>query len=265
MKRILGVSADAAGKLARVLLAAVLACGLLLLAAPAWAEEPGEQGQLEAGEPNAVATDGADGQGALLPPGTADESAEGVEVDLDTPDSEGAVPDAVEQGAQLPAAEGDAAPAPAPEDTLALTPLAADGLEPLATPIPQLQWARSYGGSNHDEFTSVTPTADGGFVAVGSSWSSDGDLSGNKGFENALIVKFDANGNKVWAKSYGGSDYDTFFSVIATSDGGYVAVGKSGSSNGDLPGNKGEDDAIIVKFDANGNKLWSRNYGGSKT
>jgi len=65
--------------------------------------------------------------------------------------------------------------------------------------------------------------------------------------------------------SYGGSSYDEFYSVAATPDGGYVAVGNSNST--DLEGltNKGDYDAIIVKFNKDGKVEWSKNYGGSNS
>jgi putative cell wall-binding protein len=125
-------------------------------------------------------------------------------------------------------------------------------------------WFKTYGGSKHDYLFSVAPALGGGFVAVGDSLSSDGDLSGNKGSNDFIITKFDENGNKVWLKNYGGSSSDLFRSITPTSDGSFVAVGYSFSSDGDLSGNNNETfDFIIAKFDANGEKVWLRNYGGS--
>jgi len=126
-------------------------------------------------------------------------------------------------------------------------------------------WIKNYGGSDGDYFNSVQETSDGGYVAVGFSQSSDGDLTENKGCYDFVIAKFDSDGNKVWIKNYGGSNYDYFHSVQETSDGGYVAVGFSQSSDGDLTRNKGENDFVIAKFDSNGNKVWIKNYGGSST
>jgi hypothetical protein len=44
-----------------------------------------------------------------------------------------------------------------------------------------LKWQKCYGGSEDDQLNSITPTADGGYVAAGYSESSDGDLTGNYG------------------------------------------------------------------------------------
>jgi hypothetical protein len=124
-------------------------------------------------------------------------------------------------------------------------------------------WFRNYGGSGEDQFYSVAPTLDGGFVAVGHSTSSDGDLSNNRGVTDFVIAKFDSNGDKVWIKNYGGSGWDSFSSVVPTPDGGFIVVGNSDSPDGDLPGNRGATDFVIAKFDSNGDKLWLKTYGGS--
>ena len=119
---------------------------------------------------------------------------------------------------------------------------------------------------DNDQFTSVQQTNDGGYIAVGTSNSKDGDFTGiNKGRTDAIIVKFDTNGNKLWAKSIGGSQGESFHSVQQTKDGGYVAVGRTSSNDGDFTGfNTKRSDAIMVKFDTNGNKLWVKTFGGSQ-
>ena len=126
-------------------------------------------------------------------------------------------------------------------------------------------WNKNFGGSSSDTFYSVSQTSDGGYIAVGKSNSTNGDLTNlNKGNYDGIIVKYDSSGNVVWNKNFGGSSPDNFISVQVTLDGGYIAVGGSSSNNGDLTGlNKGSDDAIIVKYDASGNVIWNKNFGGS--
>lgn len=131
-----------------------------------------------------------------------------------------------------------------------------------------------FGGSSFDYFRGVSLTKDGGCVAVGESWSYDGDMKGfSKGSDDAVLVKYDANGNVEWIKTFGGSFFDTFYDVKQTRDGGYIAVGCSNSLDGDMAGSAKavregntevpNHDAIIVKFDSKGNMEWFSDFGGS--
>jgi len=133
-------------------------------------------------------------------------------------------------------------------------------------------WKKNFGGSDYDVYNSVTATSDG-IVAVGYSNAgsfNNGDwtgYTGKGGVMDAIIVKYDNDGNVVWKKNFGGSDYDEYYSVTKVSD-GIVAVGSSSPNsfnNGDWTGitGKGLDDAIIVKYDNDGNVLWKKNLGSS--
>ena len=128
-------------------------------------------------------------------------------------------------------------------------------------------WKNNFGGSGYDVYNSVTTVSDG-IVAVGYSGGfGSGDLSGltGKGLNDAIIVKYDNNGDVVWKQNFGGSDRDHYGSVTTVSD-GIVAVGCSegGFGNGDLSGltGKGGQDAIIVKYDNSGTVVWKNNFGG---
>ncbi len=124
-------------------------------------------------------------------------------------------------------------------------------------------WKKNYGGTGDDRFQGIVKT-DGGYVAIGSSWSNNGDLQGmNKGGWDGIIVKFNETGDIIWNTNFGGSSSDYFLDIERTDD-GYIVVGYSPSNNGDLAGNnKGGNDAVIVKFDNNGEVIWNRNFGGS--
>ena len=65
--------------------------------------------------------------------------------------------------------------------------------------------------------------------------------------------------------SYGGKYLDDFYDIKETSDGGYIAVGRSNTEviTKYGTGNNGKYDASIVKFKSDGNVEWSRNFGGS--
>ena len=123
------------------------------------------------------------------------------------------------------------------------------------------QWVKDFGGSNYDTFNSVVETSDKGIVAVGFSNSTDAEFSA-KGDMDAIIIKYDSEGNKQWIKNFGGSKYDTFNSVIETSDKGIIAIGYSNSTDAGFT-NRGSEDAIIVKYDSEGNEQWIKNFGGA--
>lgn len=122
---------------------------------------------------------------------------------------------------------------------------------------------KNFGGSGTDIFYGITKTTTG-YVMVGSTASNDGQMSGlNKGGTDGIIIKTDFEGNLVWIKTFGGSGTDVFKSVHITNT-GYMVAGNSNSTNGDLSGkNKGGYDAVVVKYDYDGNIIWQENYGGT--
>ncbi len=104
-----------------------------------------------------------------------------------------------------------------------------------------MQWAKVYGGTNWDGAFSVQQTLDGGYIVAGYTNS-----FGAGGYD-PFLIKTDANGNVIWAKTYGGTGHDMFFHIQQTSDGGYIATGYTYSFGA------GSIDIILIKTDANGN------------
>jgi hypothetical protein len=81
---------------------------------------------------------------------------------------------------------------------------------------------------------------------------------------DSIIVKYDASGNMIWKKTYGGTQNDMFYECIIATDGGIVVSGASDSTDVDIAGlNKGGTDGIVVKYDTDGNIIWNQNFGGS--
>jgi len=126
-----------------------------------------------------------------------------------------------------------------------------------------LQWAKSLGGSNIDEASSVQQTTDGGYIIAGRTRSSNGDVSGQHGMDDGWLVKLDGAGTIEWQRCLGGSGTDYLRSVKQTADGGYVVAGGANSTNGDVHGGHGFTDAWVVKLDAGGDTLWTKCLGGS--
>jgi hypothetical protein len=126
------------------------------------------------------------------------------------------------------------------------------GCTPKETPPSQpIVWQKTFGGNGDDGAYSIQQTNDGGYIVVG--------YTSSFGVENwdIYVIKLDANGNKVWEKTFGGSGWDDAYSIQQTDDGGYIVAGVTYSFG------TGGYDVYIIKLDANGNKLWETTYGGS--
>lgn len=125
-----------------------------------------------------------------------------------------------------------------------------------------LVWQKSLGGLSYDYGHDIIQTTDGGFIAIGTCLSIDGDVTGNHGNYDFWVVKLDGSGEIVWQKSLGGSSLDQGLSIAQTTDGGYVVAGSSRSDDGDVSLNQGVDDCWIVKLDPSGNLSWEKSFGG---
>ena len=112
----------------------------------------------------------------------------------------------------------------------------------------ELIWQKALGGTKSDWIYAGTPTPDGGYVAVGTVVSTDGDVTNHNGQKDIWIVKLNANGELVWEKCLGGSFVEGGESIATTSDGGLVVAGYAYSTDGDLTENKGIQDIWVVKL-----------------
>jgi hypothetical protein len=128
------------------------------------------------------------------------------------------------------------------------------------------QWDKSFGGTNHDRLSCSRQTGDGGFILGG---SSNSGASGNRssaayGGYDLWLVKLDASGNKIWEKSFGGTNDDICQSIQQTQDGGYLVGGysASGPSGSKSASGYGSSDYWVIKLNGSGNKLWEKTFGG---
>lgn len=120
----------------------------------------------------------------------------------------------------------------------------------LAFPQTDTLWTRTAGGADDDYGYSVEECSDGGFIVAGST------ASFSVGSSDVYLIKYDAQGNVLWTKTYGGYNWESSTSVQQTSDGGYILGGTTTSFGA------GISDAWLLKTDASGDTLWTRTYGG---
>ena len=128
-----------------------------------------------------------------------------------------------------------------------------------------IQWHRCLGGSNGDGANDIKQTSDGGFILGATTYSNDGDVSGNHGAGDFWIVKTKRNGAVQWKKCFGGSSINSDYlcAIEQTLDGGYIAAGAVYSNDGNVVGNHGETDGWIIKLKKNGALQWQKCLGGS--
>ena len=131
---------------------------------------------------------------------------------------------------------------------------------------PPLQWATQYGGGNVDIPFTIKMTTDGGTIVGGYTDSKSGDVSPqpNRDFWDLWLVKLDKCGQIEWEKSLGGTGYESARDLVQTSDGGYLVLGETNSTDGGVvAGFGGTKDIWLLKFSSNGILEWQKRFGGS--
>jgi Beta-propeller repeat len=133
----------------------------------------------------------------------------------------------------------------------------------LAAPIATAadpEWTLQIGSRKYDYANGVATDASGNVYVVG---TTSGRLYGpaNKGESDAWVMKFDPAGNALWKRQPGTNDFDKALAVATDAAGDVFVVGQTKDSLGGV--NKGEHDAWVVKFDADGRSLWKRQPGSS--
>jgi hypothetical protein len=130
------------------------------------------------------------------------------------------------------------------------------GLTP--PPGPVIQQAQQLGTPGYDIPLSASTDPSGNVYIAG---GTTGSLAGsNAGLTDALIVKYDNQGNQLFAQQFGTSAYDTIYGIDTDNQGNsYVA----GVTEGNLGGPKQADalDTFVAKYDSNGNQQWIRQIG----
>jgi hypothetical protein len=122
-----------------------------------------------------------------------------------------------------------------------------------------LLWTQQIGTSGQDGCAGVSADGSGNVYISG---YTTGSLGGaNAGNYDAFISKYDASGALLWTKQIGTSSNDTSNSVSVDGSGNVYI---SGVTDGGLGGaSAGGQDAFLVKYDANGTLLWTRQAGTS--
>jgi len=133
----------------------------------------------------------------------------------------------------------------------------------------QLQWAKQAGGPWHDKAFGLTVDALGN-IYMGGFFSGEANFGGTMiygyGVTDAVLAKYDTDGNIIWVKKSGGTGDDEIKAIAIDNSGNiYISGGFEGTANfgGISKSSAGGIDAFIAKYDNNGTIIWAKTGGGS--
>lgn len=142
------------------------------------------------------------------------------------------------------------------------------------------QWAGAVSGKSYENIMSSCTDVSGNFYATGS-FQDTVDFDPGLGVNNLIadqnsdifILKLNANGNFVWAKSVKSNGWDRGNSIAVDVNGNIIVVGfYNGSADFDpglgtfsLTPVLGSQDAFILKLNSSGNFVWAQSLGGSNS
>jgi len=131
------------------------------------------------------------------------------------------------------------------------------------------QWVKQAGGSGDDQGWSIATDSEGNSYVTGSfsGTAAFGDTNlTSSGSTDIFVAKLDSDGNWLWAKQAGGTNYDCGFSIATDSSGNsYVTGYFAGTATfGDTElTSSGNNDIFVAKLDSGGNWLWVKQAGGT--
>lgn len=144
-------------------------------------------------------------------------------------------------------------------------------------PSGNFLWAKVFGGTGWDESRSIS-TDNAGNVYITGQFEGTADFDPGVGTMNLtaagnrdiFVQKLDPSGNFIWAKSFGGTDFDGGLSLSVDAAGNVYTTGYH-QGTADLDPSEGVDeyssagfkDIFIQKMDASGNFLWAKTFGGT--
>ncbi len=136
-----------------------------------------------------------------------------------------------------------------------------------------LSWMTYIGGTGSDELFGITLTSDSGVVITGRTSSADfpstpGSYQDTFALNyDAIVTRFDKDGNCLWSTFYGGANFDGAYQVI-TIDSAFVITGMTNST--DLPvlnatqtTSAGSYEAFLLMLNDSGQLMRATYYGGS--
>lgn len=128
-----------------------------------------------------------------------------------------------------------------------------------------LQWCKTYGEIEDDEFFTISITPSGNLLLSGAVDNEDllTDAALRHSNQDFWLLELSPDGSVIWEKKYGGSDSEQALDHLQDEEGNIYISGFAVSSDMDLDTNYGLKDIWVLKTDDQGNPLWKKSYGGS--
>jgi len=145
-------------------------------------------------------------------------------------------------------------------------------------------WGTYYGGASAEISGNATVDANGNIFLAGETQSAIGNIATSGAYQqtyggagsfhgDALLVKFDPNGQRLWATYYGGTGEETSDACFVDAQGNVYLTGITTNSNPAVHCTSGcfqsvfgggAYDGFLAAFDGGGNRLWATFIGGEK-
>ncbi len=137
-------------------------------------------------------------------------------------------------------------------------------------------WARTWGGDLDDCGWDAAIDASSNAYVTGC-FQSTADFDPGSGVDNHIsngendifLTKLDSSGNLIWARTWGGSQYDWAWSVAVDSTGSPCVTGSFADVVDFDPGSgvdshttNGSQDVFLSRLDSSGSLLWAKTWGG---
>ncbi len=113
-------------------------------------------------------------------------------------------------------------------------------------------WSKAFGGAGVEYGNACLTTRDS-YLVTGFTTSS------GAGSRDVIAIRLDEQGAPIWTKTYGGKELDVGTALAETREGRYVIGGFTRSLGA------GEEDVYLIEIDLEGNLVWHRSFGGSRS
>jgi gliding motility-associated-like protein len=156
-----------------------------------------------------------------------------------------------------------------------------DALVAKFTPSGVRVWGTYYGGNNLDNANGCVVDGAGDVYFTGNASTPTSTVIASVGSHqpaygggvcDAMLVKLNSNGVRIWGTYYGGSGWDNGYSIACDNFNNIFIIGRTDTNLGTaiatpgshqpIIGGGGSLDGFIAKFDSNGNRIWGTYYGG---